>query len=339
MDKAKPYRISKHVVLKAFKRVKANKGAAGVDGESIAEFEKDLKNNLYKLWNRMSSGSYFPPPVLSVAIPKKDGGERILGVPTVSDRIAQAVARQALEPLVEPCFHPDSYGYRPGRSAHDALDTAKRRCWKRFWVVDLDVKGFFDNIDHDLLMRAVRHHQPPAWVVLYIERWLKAPSLKEDGTLVERTKGTPQGGVMTPRTQKVTCVISRLVWIRRRHRVRYWQRVLDPDCVSSDENLLDYQAEQLLSLYHIQRARGLTQTTEKLLQTMRQKQNRLLIHYGRRHGAELRLQLLFSLLRLRHALAQLIKSYQAFLISVQELVDPAPGPAQTTPRLPPLAAD
>jgi RNA-directed DNA polymerase len=227
VTKAKPYQISKRVVWDAYKEVRRNRGAAGVDQQSLDDFGEDLKGNLYKIWNRMSSGSYFPPPVLSVAIPKKDGGERILGVPTVSDRIAQAVARQALEPLVEPCFHPDSYGYRPGRSAHDALDTAKRRCWKRFWVVDLDVKGFFDNIDHDLLMRAVRHHQPPAWVVLYIERWLKAPSLKEDGTLVERTKGTPQGGVISPLLANLFLHYALDDWLRRKYPDIQFERYAD----------------------------------------------------------------------------------------------------------------
>jgi len=198
LEKAKSYSISKHVVLKAFKRVKANKGAAGVDGESIAEFEEGLKNNLYKLWNRMSSGSYFPPPVRSVEIPKGDGSRRTLGIPTVADRIGQMVAKIYLEPKVESCFHSDSYGYRPGKSAKDAVGVARQRCFRYDWVVDLDIKGFFDNLDHKLMMRAVRKHTDCKWLLLYIERWQKAPTRAVDGTLAHRDKGTPQGSVISP---------------------------------------------------------------------------------------------------------------------------------------------
>ena len=174
MDKTKPYEISKHVVLEAFQRVKANRGAAGVDNESLASFEANLKNNLYKLWNRMSSGSYFPPPVKAVEIPKKTGGVRVLGVPTVADRVAQMVVKIYFEPEVEPYFHPDSYGYRPGKSAADALAVTRKRCWKYDWVLEFDIKGLFDNIDHELLMKSVRKHTDSPWVLLYIERWLKA---------------------------------------------------------------------------------------------------------------------------------------------------------------------
>ena len=198
MKKAKPFEISKQVVWKAWKQVKANKGAAGVDSETIADFERNLKDNLYKIWNRMSSGSYFPPPVRAVAIPKKTGGERVLGIPAVSDRIAQTVVKMYLEPLVEPKFHEDSYGYRPGKSAIQAIKVTRQRCWRYNWVLEFDIKGLFDNIDHDLLMKAVGHHTPCKWILVYIERWLKAPFQKEDGTLVEREKGTPQGGVVSP---------------------------------------------------------------------------------------------------------------------------------------------
>jgi RNA-directed DNA polymerase len=198
LDKAKPFQISKKVVWDAYLKVKANKGAAGVDDQSIEEFEKDLKDNLYKHWNRMSSGTYFPPPVRTVMIPKKGGGQRGLGIPTVSDRIAQMVAKIYLEPEVEPCFHPDSFGYRPDKSAHDALAAARERCWRYDWVVDLDIKGFFDNLDHCLLLEAVKRHTDCKWILLYVERWLKAPAQLEDGTIVERTKGTPQGGVASP---------------------------------------------------------------------------------------------------------------------------------------------
>ncbi|MCZ8516837.1 group II intron reverse transcriptase/maturase [Paenibacillus filicis] len=198
MDKTKSYEISKHKVWEAYELVKANKGAAGVDEESIQKFEANLKDNLYKIWNRMSSGSYFPPPVKAVEIPKKNGGVRILGVPTVSDRIAQMTAKLYFEPTVEPIFHPDSYGYRPGKSAIDAVRVTRTRCWRYDWVLEFDIKGLFDNIDHELLMKAVKKHTDCAWVILYIERWLKAPFQMKNGDIVERTSGTPQGGVISP---------------------------------------------------------------------------------------------------------------------------------------------
>ena len=158
MAEAKPFDISRREVWEAFKRVKANRGAAGVDGQTIADFEADLTNNLYKLWNRLSSGSYFPSPVRRVAIPKVDGGMRPLGIPTVADRIAQEVVRRKLEPDLEPVFHADSYGYRPGQSAIDAVRQARQRCWHYDWVLDIDLKGYFDSIDWELLLKAVRHH-------------------------------------------------------------------------------------------------------------------------------------------------------------------------------------
>ena len=215
MGKAKPFNISKRVVFEAYKRVKANKGAAGVDGESIADFEKDLKNNLYKTWNRMSSGSYFPPAVLLVEIAKKVGGLRELGVPTVSDRIAQMVAKMYFEPSVDPFFHPDSYGYRPEKSAIEAIGVARKRCWRYNWVVDLDIKGFFDNIDHELLMRAVRKHTDSKSLLLYIERWLKAPVQVADGTLVNREKGSPQGSVISPLLANLFLHYAFDEWMRR----------------------------------------------------------------------------------------------------------------------------
>jgi RNA-directed DNA polymerase len=198
LDKAKSWSIPKRLVWEAYKRVKANRGAAGVDDQSIEEFEADLKNNLYKLWNRMSSGSYFPPPVKRVQIAKRDGGKRPLGIPTISDRIAQGVVKGYLEPELEKHFHPDSYGYRPGKSALDAVGAARQRCWQHAWVLDLDIRAFFDSISHELLLRAVRKHTDCAWVLLYIERWLKAPVQLEDGTLEPRTKGSPQGSVVSP---------------------------------------------------------------------------------------------------------------------------------------------
>lgn len=200
MTRAKPFAIQKRDVWEAFKRVKANHGAAGVDGQSIEAFEAKLSANLYKLWNRMSSGSYMPPPVRRVDIPKAGGGTRPLGIPTVADRIAQEVVRRYLEPILEPVFHADSYGYRPGRSAIDAIRTARERCWRSDWVLDIDIKGFFDNIDHELLLKAIRRHTDCVWAVLYIERWLKAPAMLDDGELVARDRGTPQGGVIAPAT-------------------------------------------------------------------------------------------------------------------------------------------
>lgn len=196
--KPKSFDILKALVWEAYEHVKANGGAAGVDHETIEKFEERLGDKLYKLWNRMCSGSYFPPPVKAVPIPKKTGGVRVLGVPTVADRVAQTVVKLWLEPRLDPLFHTDSYGYRPGRSAHDAIAVTKRRCWEYDWVIEFDIKGLFDNIDHDLLMRAVRKHCQNPWVLLYVERWLKAPMQTTDGEVKARERGTPQGGVVSP---------------------------------------------------------------------------------------------------------------------------------------------
>jgi RNA-directed DNA polymerase len=215
VPEAKPYVIPKQLVWDAYQRVKANRGAAGVDGESLAAFEKDLKGNLYKVWNRMSSGSYFPPPVRLVEIPKDNGGTRPLGIPTVADRVAQTVVKMVLEPLVEPAFHPDSYGYRPGKSALDAVGVARKRCWDADWVIDLDIKAFFDSLSHDLVERAVAHHTDSPWVRLYIARWLRAPVQKPDGTLEQRTRGTPQGGVVSPLLANLFLHYAFDSWMRR----------------------------------------------------------------------------------------------------------------------------
>ena len=217
MGKAKPFQISKRIVFEAYHQVKANKGAAGVDRQSIQGFEQDLKNNLYKLWNRMSSGSYFPPPVLAVSIPKSGGGQRILGVPTVADRIAQTVVHRYLEPIVEADFHPDSYGYRPNKSALDAVGMARKRCWRYDWSIDLDIKGFFDNLDHSLVMRAVKKHTDCKWILLYVERWLTAPMQKEDGSIMERSQGTPQGGVASPLLANIFMHHAFDEWMKREH--------------------------------------------------------------------------------------------------------------------------
>lgn len=198
MTSAKPYSIAKRTVWEAYQQVKANRGAAGIDAETIVEFEQNLSGNLYKLWNRMSSGSYFPPPVKQVEIPKANGGFRKLGIPTVSDRVAQTVAKLIIEPNLDPMFHPDSYGYRPGRSAKQAVAVTRQRCWRYDWMVEFDIKAAFDQIDHGLLMKAVRTHISDNWILLYIERWLTAPFEAEDGTRLPRERGTPQGGVVSP---------------------------------------------------------------------------------------------------------------------------------------------
>ena len=227
LDKTKPFDISKHVVWEAYLRVKANKGAAGIDEQAIADFEKELKNNLYKIWNRMSSGSYFPPPVRTVSIPKSGGGLRKLGIPTVGDRIAQMVVKLYLEPEVEGHFHPDSYGYRPGKSALDAVGQARERCWKYDYVIDLDIKGFFDNLEHSLIMRAVKKHTNSEWILLYIERWLKAPVQQEDGTLVERDRGTPQGSVISPLLANLFMHHAFDKWMQENHPYAPFERYAD----------------------------------------------------------------------------------------------------------------
>ena len=215
MNQAKPFPITKRQVWEAYKRVKANQGGAGVDGQSLEGFAEEMENNLYKLWNRLASGSYQPPPVKRVEIPKANGGVRPLGIPTVADRIAQMAVKQHLEPELEKHFHPDSYGYRPGKSAHQAIGAARKRCWRYDWVVDLDIKGFFDHIDHVLLMRAVRHHTQEKWVLLYIERWLTAAVEMPDGTRVERDRGTPQGGVVSPLLANLFLHYAFDNWMRR----------------------------------------------------------------------------------------------------------------------------
>jgi RNA-directed DNA polymerase len=212
---AKSFEIPKTLVWEAYLRVKANHGVAGVDAESMEDFECDLKNNLYRLWNRMASGAYFLPPVRQVAIPKSGGGQRNLGIPTISDRIAQAVVKLYVEPEVEPSFHEDSYGYRPGRSAHQAVARARERCWRFNWVLDLDIRAFFDSLDHNLVLRAVRKYTTCRWVLLYIERWLKAPVQVEDGSLQARTSGTPQGGVVSPLLANIFLHFSFDLWMRQ----------------------------------------------------------------------------------------------------------------------------
>jgi RNA-directed DNA polymerase len=244
MAENKPFCISKHVVLWAWSKVRDNHGAAGVDGMSIQQFERKLQNNLYRIWNRMSSGTYFPPPVRRVMIPKPDGAERPLGIPTVGDRVAQMVVKLELEPKVEPLFHPDSYGYRPGKSALDAVGTCRTRCWRYDWVVDLDIRGFFDNIDHSLMMHAVRKHTDCPWVLLYIERWLKAPAEAEDGTSIARDRGTPQGGVISPLLANIFLHHVFDAWMSREHPDCPFERYADDVVIhcSSHERALAVKA-------------------------------------------------------------------------------------------------
>jgi RNA-directed DNA polymerase len=226
----KPFLIEKARVYEAYKAVKSNRGAAGVDGQTIEQFEANLKGNLYRIWNRMSSGSYFPPSVKAVSIPKKSGGERILGVPTVGDRTAQMVVKQLIEPDLEPIFLTDSYGYRPEKSALDAVGVTRERCWRYDWVLEFDIKGLFDNLPHDLLMKAVRRHVKCEWAVLYIERWLTAP-MEKDGKLIARTRGAPQGGVISPILSNLFLHYAFDLWMTRVHPHLPWCRYADDGLV------------------------------------------------------------------------------------------------------------
>ena len=244
MNQTKPFVIPKERVMQAFKLIKANAGGVGVDQQSLLDFEKDLKDNLYKLWNRLSSGSYFPPPVKAVSIPKKSGGERILGVPTVADRIAQMVVKLTLEPEVEPHFLPDSYGYRPKKSALDAVGITRQRCWQFNWLVEYDIQGFFDNLDHELLMKAIKKHTACKWVLLYVERWLKAPLQLADGTRRERTQGVPQGGVMSPLLSNLFLHYVFDVWMTKQYPHLPWCRYADDGLVHCQT---EPQAQQLLA--------------------------------------------------------------------------------------------
>jgi RNA-directed DNA polymerase len=232
----KPFDVSKRSVWEAYEKVRANKGAPGVDKVSLAEFEKDLKNNLYKIWNRMSSGSYFPPPVRAVEIPKPHGGgTRTLGVPTVADRIAQTVVAGVLERAAEPVFHPDSHGYRPGRSAIDAVAACRERCWRHDWVIDLDIRKFFDSVPWDLMLKAVAAHTDQPWVLLYVRRWLAAPLQLPDGTLQQRDRGTPQGSAVSPILANLFLHYAFDTWMARTFPTIPFERYVDDavvHCVS-----------------------------------------------------------------------------------------------------------
>lgn len=241
----KSFAIDKWLVKEAWERVRANKGAAGIDGRSLEAFEADLDRNLYKVWNRMSSGTYFPPPVKAVEIPKSGGsGTRVLGIPTVSDRVAQAVVKSVLEPIVEPVFHEDSYGYRPGRSPLDAVGVCRERCFAQDWVVDLDIAGFFDNVPHGRILRAVEHHTDLPWILLYVRRWLTAPMQRADETMEVRDCGTPQGSVISPLLANLFMHYAFDAWMSREFRGIPFERYCDDiivHCVSKR------QAEAVLS--------------------------------------------------------------------------------------------
>ena len=226
MSTTKTFSITKQEVYQAYLDVKANKGAPGVDKISIVEYEKKLKDNLYKLWNRMSSGSYFPTAVRGVDIPKGKGKTRPLGIPTVQDRIAQAIVKNRLEPELEKYFHENSYGYRPNKSAIEAVGVARKRCYKYDWVVDIDIKGYFNNIDHELLVKALVKHTQSKWILLYIKRWLKAP-VQKNGRLIETLKGTPQGAVISPLLANLFLHYVFDVWMDRKHPYLPFERFAD----------------------------------------------------------------------------------------------------------------
>jgi RNA-directed DNA polymerase len=241
----KPFEISKWAVAEAFDRVKANKGAAGIDGMSIEEFEADLRNNFYKVWNRMSSGTYFPPPVRAVEIAKTGGGVRVLGVPTVADRVAQTVVAMEIEKRVEPMFHPYSFGYRPKRSALDAIAACRRRCLGAQWVLDLDISKFFDTVDHELMMKAVRVNTDLEWVVLYVRRWLTAPLQRPDGTLEQRERGTPQGSAVSPILANLFMHYAFDTWMARKFPTVAFERYVDDvvvHCASEKQALMLHDA-------------------------------------------------------------------------------------------------
>jgi group II intron reverse transcriptase/maturase len=246
----KPFQLSKQEVWDAWLKVKGNKGAPGIDGVSLADFEKDLKGNLYRIWNRMSSGTYFPPPVMAVEIPKPHGGgTRVLGVPCVADRIAQTVAAARLEKAVEPVFHRDSYGYRPGRGALDAVAACRKRCWKYDWVIDFDIRKFFDSVRWDLIVKAVEAHtgHETRWIVLYVRRWLAAPMQLPDGSVHERDRGTPQGSAISPVLANLFMHYALDKWLEREFPAVAFERYADDGVIHCAS---EYQARQVLAALH-----------------------------------------------------------------------------------------
>jgi RNA-directed DNA polymerase len=242
-EKTKSFAVSKAMVYESYLKVCSKDGAAGIDKETIEMFNADLSRNLYKVWNRMSSGSYFPPAVRTVLIPKKQGGKRPLGIPTVGDRIAQGVVKDYLEPILEPLFSVNSFGYRPGRSAHDALAQCEQNCRTHAWVVDLDISGFFDNLSHHWMMKMVGHHTQEKWVLLYIERWLKAGVEQADGSIAARAKGTPQGGVISPLLANLYLHHAFDMWMSRHFASNPFERYADDIIIHCNSK---QEAENLL---------------------------------------------------------------------------------------------
>ncbi|QHS58382.1 group II intron reverse transcriptase/maturase [Chitinophaga agri] len=222
----KQHPVTKKMVLDAYKKVKENNASGGIDGESIEDFSIDASKNLYRIWNRMTSGCYYPPVVKSVEIPKKSGGVRILGIPTISDRIAQQVVKNYLEPIVEGSFHEDSYGYRPGKNAHQALEKATARCGYYSWVVDIDIRAFFDSIDHELLLKAIEWYTKEKWILMYIKRWLKA-GIMCNGEVRRGEKGTPQGGVISPLLANIFLHFVFDKWMEKNHSNMPFERYCD----------------------------------------------------------------------------------------------------------------
>ena len=243
-EKTKSFAVSKQMVYDSYLKVCSKDGGAGIDKETIEMFNKDLSKNLYKVCNRMASGTYFPPAVRTVLIPKKQGGTRPLGIPTVGDRIAQGVVKDYLEAILEPLFNVNSFGYRPGRSAHDALVQCEHNCKQYSWVVDLDIKGFFDNISHDWMMKMVSHHTQEKWVLLYTERWLKAGIEQADGSIAARTKGTPQGGVISPLLANLYLHHAFDMWMSKHFASNPFERYADDIIVHCNSKA---EAEHLLS--------------------------------------------------------------------------------------------
>lgn len=227
MEQRKVFEIPKMLVWKSYQEMRRNKGAPGLDGQTITEFDKDRDKNLYKIWNRLSSGTYFPPPVLEKRIPKENGEDRILGIPTVSDRVAQGAVKIFLESKLDPIFHSDSYGYRPNKSAHQALQTCAERCWKFNWVLEVDIKSFFDNVRHELVIKALEHHKMPKWVILYCKRWLKAPMVNSSAIQKERNIGTPQGGVISPLLANLFLHYAFDMWMVQNNKAIPFERYAD----------------------------------------------------------------------------------------------------------------
>jgi RNA-directed DNA polymerase len=227
VQQGKAFKIPKALVWRSYKEVRKNGGAPGCDGQTLTDFDKERDKNLYKIWNRLSSGSYFPPAVREKRIPKEDGSERVLGIPTVSDRVAQGAVKLYVEERLEPLFHDNSYGYRPGRSAHQALKQCQQECWKKRWVLEVDIKSFFDTVNHELVLKALAHHRMPSWVILYCTRWLQAPMEMTGAPLILRTKGTPQGGVISPLLANLFLHYAFDMWMEREHKNVSFERYAD----------------------------------------------------------------------------------------------------------------